>query len=87
MHIYIYIYIYYTLHTLFGPLDLMSQSSELEWAHKKIKQQYVSNPIMDYNAKIKWQKMNRLPWFKPWKVISSFSDIQEVVPGAWWYEN
>ena len=31
----------------------MSQSSELEWAHKKIKQQYVSNPIMDHNAKIK----------------------------------
>ena len=32
-------YIYYTLHTLFGSLDLMGQSSELEWAHKKIKQQ------------------------------------------------
>ena len=28
-HISQYIYIYYTLHTLFGPLDLMSQSSEL----------------------------------------------------------
>ena len=33
--LYIYIYIYYTLYTLFGWLDLMGQSSELEWAHKK----------------------------------------------------
>ena len=31
----IYIYIYCTLHTLVGRLDLMGQSSELGWAHKK----------------------------------------------------
>ena len=32
----------------------MGQSSELGWAHKKkIKQQYVSSPIMDHNAKNK----------------------------------
>ena len=34
-HISLYIYIYYILHTLFGRLDLMGQSSELGWAHKK----------------------------------------------------
>ena len=33
--LYIYIYIYYTLHTLVGRLDLMGQSSELGWVHKK----------------------------------------------------
>ena len=33
--LYIYIYIYCTLHTLVGRLDLMGQSSELGWAHKK----------------------------------------------------
>ena len=31
----------------------MGQSSELEWAHKKIKQQYVSSPIINHNIKIK----------------------------------
>ena len=30
-----YIYIYITHYTLFGSLDLMGQSSELGWAHKK----------------------------------------------------
>ena len=30
-----YIYIYHTLHTLFGPLDLMGKSSKFGWAHKK----------------------------------------------------
>ena len=30
-----HLYIYYTLHTLVGRLDLMGQSSELGWAHKK----------------------------------------------------
>ena len=29
IYIYIYIYIYYTLYILFGPLDLIGQSSEL----------------------------------------------------------
>ena len=30
-----HLYIYYTLHILFGRLDLMGQSNELGWAHKK----------------------------------------------------
>ena len=35
LYIYIYIHIYYTLHTLFGLLYLMGQSSKLGWGHKK----------------------------------------------------
>ena len=48
---YIYIYInkyihtYHTLHTLFGPLDLMDQLSELGWAHKKSRNNLCPAPL------------------------------------------
>ena len=51
-HLYIYIYIYYTLHTLFGRLDLIGQSSELGWAHKKSSNNMCPVPLWTIMQKI-----------------------------------
>ena len=51
-HTSIYIYIYYTLHTLVGRLDLMSQSSELGWAHKKSNNNMCPVPLWTTMQKI-----------------------------------
>ena len=48
-----YIHIYYTLHTLFGPLDLMGQSSKLGWTHKKSSNNMCSAPLWTTMQKIK----------------------------------
>ena len=44
-YIYIYIYIYHILHTLFESLDLMGQSSELGWVHKKSSNNMCPTPL------------------------------------------
>ena len=52
MHTHLYIYIYYTLHTLVGRLDLMGQSRELGWAHKKSSSNMCPVPLWTTMQKI-----------------------------------
>ena len=52
MHTHLYIYIYYTLHTLFGRLDLMGQSSELGWTYKKSSNNMCPIPLWTTMQKI-----------------------------------